>query len=311
MKYDLKLTDVRKSFLAKTAASAGLYGIFRILVSYIGYQNPYVCVIKTIGICNLKCRHCAWLEKTQPELETEILKQKIDEAYLLGCESVIFEGGEPTLRKDLGDLIKYAKNKKMNTIVITNGLNDFSQYSPDAFWVSIEGDRENNDKIRGAGVFERAKENIEKCKNKRIIILMTISKENFQDVKKMPELFSNNLIWYNFLYPYQNTRTSALDNIEIMKTAEEIKKMKKIFFNIINTDLYLSNAGKKVNCNRWWTYTVDFNGTSNIGCTAEQLEKCDCGKCFLACYAEPYYLLRCNPESFVFLKKISGRKKIL
>jgi len=76
-----------------------------------------------------------------------IIDRIFDEAH---CPTVSFTGGEPTLRDDLPELIRYAKSKEMRVNLITNGLRcaeesyvaGLAQAGLDSAQVSIEGGSE-------------------------------------------------------------------------------------------------------------------------------------------------------------------------
>ena len=102
-----------------------------------------------------------------PEMTTEevctILDRIFDEAH---CPTVSFTGGEPTLRRDLPELIAYGKSKGMRVNLITNGIRcgdpDFvaglAAAGLDSAQVSIEGPTaEIHDAItQHPGAFEQA-----------------------------------------------------------------------------------------------------------------------------------------------------------
>ena len=54
-------------------------------------------------------------------LPTDQAKKVIFELFLLGFNKINFAGGEPILRKDLPELIKYAKSLGLTTSLVTNG----------------------------------------------------------------------------------------------------------------------------------------------------------------------------------------------
>jgi PqqA peptide cyclase len=61
--------------------------------------------------CPLQCPYCSnplALEKAGSELDTATWLRVLDEAADLGVLQVAFSGGEPTLRRDLEDLIARA-----------------------------------------------------------------------------------------------------------------------------------------------------------------------------------------------------------
>ncbi len=73
--------------------------------------------------CNLRCLHCYAAGQThadEKELSTEEWKKILDKLKLIGIPQVTFTGGEPTLRKDLVELIDYAK--WFVTRLNTNGI---------------------------------------------------------------------------------------------------------------------------------------------------------------------------------------------
>ena len=78
--------------------------------------------------CNLECVHCYADFGPQPErkdiLKTDDYKRVIAEAASLGCRSIQFIGGEPTLNKALPDLIDDARSSNFDFVeVYTNGTN--------------------------------------------------------------------------------------------------------------------------------------------------------------------------------------------
>jgi radical SAM protein with 4Fe4S-binding SPASM domain len=72
--------------------------------------------------CQNDCVHCyAGGPHDTPEFTTDQWKQVIDRLSDVGVFILTFTGGEPTLREDLPELLKYAQNKGIVTGLITNG----------------------------------------------------------------------------------------------------------------------------------------------------------------------------------------------
>jgi molybdenum cofactor biosynthesis enzyme MoaA len=86
--------------------------------------------------CNFKCPYCRGLkaeiygQRKIKELSFEEIKRNIDLWCLnMPLENIRFSGGEPTLHKNIVEIIAYAKSKGINRIAIsTNGSNDFELY---------------------------------------------------------------------------------------------------------------------------------------------------------------------------------------
>jgi len=75
--------------------------------------------------CPLQCPYCSnplALERAGAELGTEVWLRVLAEAAALGCLQVHFSGGEPTVRRDLEQLVKRAGDGGLYTNLITSGV---------------------------------------------------------------------------------------------------------------------------------------------------------------------------------------------
>lgn len=72
--------------------------------------------------CNENCVHCYIPEHTNPGLPTDKVNSLIDEARALGAMNVTLTGGEILLRKDLLEIIAYARSKYMRVFLMSNGF---------------------------------------------------------------------------------------------------------------------------------------------------------------------------------------------
>jgi MoaA/NifB/PqqE/SkfB family radical SAM enzyme len=122
--------------------------------------------------CNLECAHCInasgpkhpWLRP----MATAVVREAIREAERLGVKDIYFTGGEPFLHRDILALLELALSVAPTT-VLTNGtmidervavrlaeIAAGSAYSLEIRVSLDDVDRERNDRIRGAGAWERA-----------------------------------------------------------------------------------------------------------------------------------------------------------
>lgn len=123
--------------------------------------------------CNLRCKQCLYKTELTFQLEKKEIPYNqslalIENLYSLGARKITFMGGEPTLYKQLPELISFAKKTGYTYIRIdTNGTfspkllesNSFKDLNEITF--SLDGySKEMNDKIRGDGVFEKCVNNI-------------------------------------------------------------------------------------------------------------------------------------------------------
>jgi MoaA/NifB/PqqE/SkfB family radical SAM enzyme len=132
--------------------------------------------------CNLRCSYCGLWENKTPELDKKKVIELIEELSSLGTKMISFGGGEPLLRKDLGEIIDACKNKRIYVGVNSNGtlvkekIKDILK--TDIVKFSLDGTPDTNDRVRGRGVHDRVIEAIALCKKKgmKVAINTVISK---------------------------------------------------------------------------------------------------------------------------------------
>jgi len=82
---------------------------------------PFYASYKVTHKCGLRCKFCnVWMEKT-PDLSKEEVFKVLDD---IGNSSIVvlsLEGGDPLMRKDLGEILEYAYQKPFYLFFTTNG----------------------------------------------------------------------------------------------------------------------------------------------------------------------------------------------
>ena len=90
-----------------------------------GNGAPIWLLLELTYKCPLKCAFCSNptdLDDLDNELSTDEWKQVIRDAKNMGSMQIGFSGGEPTLRKDLEELVEEANNLGYYTNLITSGI---------------------------------------------------------------------------------------------------------------------------------------------------------------------------------------------
>ncbi len=78
--------------------------------------------IKVGTLCNNNCRFCAQAMYRIYNKTLDRIKKDLEKARSDGCDEVVITGGEPTVRRDLFDIVRYAKKLGFDIIQIqTNG----------------------------------------------------------------------------------------------------------------------------------------------------------------------------------------------
>ncbi len=216
--------------------------------------NPKWANIRVTENCNSRCITCyAWKNKSVDELTTEEMKDTLHQLKGIGVNNVIFIGGEPLLRSDIGDLIKEANLLQFgNIIIVTNGLlledkaEELLENGVTHITVSVDGIGHTDDVIRGVpGSYEksiRGIETVQRLKKDRgldvsVTIVTTILLN--QNVDEIPELIeisrSLGVHWlFNLLDPnldiFKGIPFSELlvkDEEKIDRTIDYLKKTRK------------------------------------------------------------------------------------
>lgn len=164
---------------------------------------PFAAIINVTSRCNLKCKHCfakCYTRNTE-EMTLASLKKLIDTLFKKGTYLITLLGGEPLIRKDIGEIIDYVKSKGMLCAMTTNGyfvpskIEDVKKLN--SICLSLDGAKPNNDYIRGDGSYDAVIRALEACKNagiKRIRANAVLTKFTIGDIDFLVQLAKD----YNF-----------------------------------------------------------------------------------------------------------------
>jgi radical SAM protein with 4Fe4S-binding SPASM domain len=156
--------------LSNVLAGIARYGITRPQ----RVNAPFLVVWDVTHRCNLRCLHCYQdAQKTLPdELTTEEAREVLDDLADAGVAAVAFSGGEPLMRRDMPELITYAKKKGFFVSLASNGTliddpvaGDLASRGLDYIEISLDGmDAAHHDRFRGvSGAFDRSLRGIRAC----------------------------------------------------------------------------------------------------------------------------------------------------
>jgi len=193
--------------------------------------------------CNLACRHCRVANRKIIEDHSfEEAVTGLKTFYGMGIRSVFIEGGEPFLWKDrsatLETVINTARKIGFRTVsVYTNGTLPLKT-NADTIFVSIDGLRESNDKLRGP-VYDRIMKNISESEHPNIIINYTINAQNSCDIEKFCITIDNipkiKGVFFYFHTPYYGTDELFIPLQGKKEIIEKILDLQKKGFRIFNS----------------------------------------------------------------------------
>ncbi len=169
---------------------------------------PLIVILCVTNKCNLRCQYCYaehhsrfdWTDFTKEELLDIVTRLRN-----LGTKILQFQGGEPLLRNDLGDIIQRARGCNMVTDMVTNGIliperRDIISLL-DKICVSLDGPKKLNDKNRGEGSFDKAVEGIEVANSSGLPVRMSAvltSDTSFNDIDWLLDFASSRNMLVNF-----------------------------------------------------------------------------------------------------------------
>lgn len=235
-----------KSFLELSA-----YGLKTILFKN---TKPILATIILTDMCNLTCKHCAVNNINKIIHPYKEIKEEMINLYNKGIRILFFCGGETLLWEDEGKnvkhLIKEAKGIGFELVnVVTNGTIDLDIPDADVIFLSIDGNKENHNYIRG-NTFDKILENVEKANHSNICVYTAINNKNYKDIRELCQLVKDtknlNSISFNFHTPYEGTKELTLNKEQKHKAVNNIKELIKEGYPIFNLyyalDYYLDNS---------------------------------------------------------------------
>jgi len=129
--------------------------------------RPFVVGHFITNRCNCKCASCLWRHNDWEDVPLEELERFYREAKEEGFIAAAFSGGEPFLRKDLGQLARFVKQQGFAILVFTTGWflkKRMDEVLPhiDMLMLSLDSARASrHDEIRGLpGLFDRLVEGV-------------------------------------------------------------------------------------------------------------------------------------------------------
>lgn len=160
----------------------------------------YSAFLEVTNACNANCIHCR-NGNSRPLRNEMRLKEILDvtkQIADMGAYFLILTGGEPLVRKDIGEIIACARDFDLKTLLATNGLRLTGKYirilsdNDTSVQVSLDGSSpEVHDSFRQVdGIFNRALDAIKRCiqNNVDTSISMTVTRVNFEEVPHVMDL---------------------------------------------------------------------------------------------------------------------------
>jgi MoaA/NifB/PqqE/SkfB family radical SAM enzyme len=153
-----------------------------------GRPRPFFVQYSLLNACTSRCAYCNCPKREDPQLSTEEHRRLLAGFARLGAVRIKFLGGEPLLRRDLGDLVAEVRKLGMRSAMVTDGLlipqNLDVVRELDEVVISLDGNEQRHDAQRGRGTWRRVMRAVELCASERLDFFLTavVTKNSAEDI---------------------------------------------------------------------------------------------------------------------------------
>ncbi len=257
-------------------------------------KDPILGTVIVTDKCNLKCKHCSVNNITAVVHPYTQIKAEMQKLYGMGVRILFFCGGETFLWRDgertLRDLVVEAKEMGFLIVnVVTNGTYPIDLPEADLILLSLDGDRERHNAIRGE-TYDTIMENIERATADNICFYMAINQINKDAVRDVciaaRDTKNVRAVSFNFHTPYPDTRELALSREDKAACCSVISEMMgegAPVFNLKSAFPYIINNSFPTPCHQ--CVVIENGKISTCGRCIDVQGLCDeCGYFFVAEY---------------------------
>lgn len=224
-------------------------------------KTPMLGTVILTDKCNLHCKHCSVNNLTAIVHPYTQIKAEMQTLYDMGVRILFFCGGETFLWRDgdksLRDLVIEAKEMGFLIVnVVTNGTFSIDLPEADLILLSLDGDRERHNAVRG-DTYDTIMNNVASATADNICFYMAINQINKDAVREVcltaRDTKNVRAVSFNFHTPYPDTRELALtkeDKKRCCDTISEMMKQGAPVFNLKSAFPYLINNSFPTPCHQ-------------------------------------------------------------
>ena len=269
-------------------------------------QEPILGTVIVTDKCNLHCKHCSVNNITAVPYPYQQILWEMRQLYDMGVRILFFCGGETFLWRGgdytLRDLVIEAKRMGFLIVnVVTNGTYPLDLPEADLILLSLDGDREHHNAIRG-DTYDTIFQNIRNATADNICFYMAINQINKDSVRDVclaardtPHVKA---VSFNFHTPYPDTKELALSKEEKAQCCRTIAQMMEEgapVFNLKSAFPYLIDNSFPTPCHQ--CVVMENGELSTCGRCIHVPDLCQqCGYFFVAEYT---LLFQGNPKVII------------
>ncbi len=182
-------TPPRRAALAQALPALKL-GARRLM----GRKSPFQMTLSLSNRCNFRCTYCEIPIQQRDEMSTADWLAVIDDLHAGGMGRASIIGGEPLLRRDVGEIIQHLKRRGVHASMNTNGwlvedrIDDIDAL--DLVCVTLDGPAPIHDRQRHAGSYVRVLRALEVLRSRKVstVTMTVVTPEGIDHVEHVLEL---------------------------------------------------------------------------------------------------------------------------
>jgi MoaA/NifB/PqqE/SkfB family radical SAM enzyme len=224
---------------ARTWLELGWFGATTVLLRR---RDPIIGSIILTDRCNLHCAHCAVANIRRTTYPWPRIVADMRALHADGVRILFLYGGEPFLWRDgertLVDVVAEARGIGFLLVnVVTNGTYGVDLPGADLVMVSLDGTRENHDRIRGR-TYDRVLANVAAATRDDICLYMAVNRVNLADIEHVAGLARDlptvRAVSYNLHTPYPGTEHLTLTPAQRRDACDRIGRLIAAGYPVMN-----------------------------------------------------------------------------
>jgi len=223
-------------------------GVDILAANLFGRRVPVNVMLSLTDRCQQRCLYCGIPFRGKSEMDTKQILNLIDQLKKAGTRRIALWGGEPLIRKDIGLIIDYIKEKGIFLTLDTNGFLVPEKIQEirnlDILVVSLDGAKDVHDRIRGEGSFDQAMAGIRTAiKYMPVWTITVLNKYNLGQVDFILDLAEKTGFYATFQVLH-HSRELAGNTSEYLPSNEEYRKcIRKLIERKKSNKRIVSSAG--------------------------------------------------------------------
>ncbi len=263
----------------------------------LGNHIPLLASIKLTYRCNLSCAGCPFHPRAGmpgSHMTKAAAIESLGVLKRMGCNFIVFEGGEPLLWKDGGftfrDLANHARERFLCVGATTNGTLPLDAPT-DVLWVSVDGLKPAHDALRSDS-YNTVMANIRSSSHPKLMVHYTLNARNWRDFAATADILASldqvKGITVQFFYPYEQGEEDLKLSLEDRREAiETVLRLKKLGYPILNSVWSLKAMIRNTwRCHDRLLANVEPDGGVSLGCYVKNRGDIKCADCGFTPVAE-------------------------